>query len=60
MKIKRQDKNSLAADKLLSYGGEVHGFLDDLLVTRDRFQVDRCEKRPRILMTLKLGQKDSV
>lgn len=31
----RGDGNSLAAHKLLTYGGEVHRFLDDLLVAGD-------------------------
>lgn len=51
------DGNSLAAHKLLTYGGEVHRFLDDLLVARDWFQVDGCEERPCILMPLKLSKE---
>lgn len=48
----------LAAHKLLTYGGEVHRFLDDLPVAGDRFQVDRCEKRPCILMPLQLSKEN--
>lgn len=52
--------DSLAADELLSYGGEVHRFLDDLLVARDRFQVDGSEKWPRVLMSLQLRKQNPV
>lgn len=52
--------NLLAAHKLLTYGGEVHWFFDDLPVSRDRFQVDRGEKRPCILMAFQLSEQDPV
>lgn len=51
--------NLLAAHKLLAYGGEVHGLLDDFSVAGDRFQVDGCEERPCILMPLQLSKKYS-
>lgn len=54
------DGNLLAAHKLLTYGGEVHRFLDDLPVSRDRFQVDGCEKRPCILMAFQLSKQHPV
>lgn len=56
----RSDGNLLAAHKLLTYGGEVHWFLDDLPVSRDRFQVDRGEKRPCILMAFQLSEQNPV
>lgn len=54
----RSEGNLLAAHKLLTYGGEVHRFLDDLPVAGDRFQVDGCEKRPCILMPLQLSKEN--
>lgn len=57
---KRSDGDLLAAHKLLTYGGEVHRFLDDLPVARDRFLVDGCEKRPCILMPLQLSKEYPV
>ena len=53
----KSEGNLLAAHKLLTYGGEVHRFLDDLPVAGDRFQVDGCEKRPCILMPLQLSKE---
>ena len=49
--------NSLAAHKLLTYGGEVHWLLDDLPVARDWLQVDGWEERPCILMPLQLSKE---
>lgn len=59
-KTQGSDGNLLAAHKLLTYGGKVHWFLDDLPVSRDRFQVDRGEKRPCILMAFQLSEQHPV
>lgn len=49
----------LVVGELFSDGGEVHGLLDDLPVSRDGFLVDGREKGPSVLMGLQLSQKHS-
>ncbi len=51
--------NILVVGELFSDGGEVHGLLDDLPVSRDGFVVDRCEEGPSVLVGLQLSQQHS-
>lgn len=51
--------NILVVGELFSDGGEVHGFLDDLPVSRYGFVVDWCKEGPGILMGLQLSQQHS-
>lgn len=51
--------NILVVGEFFSDGGEVHGLLDDFLVSRHSFVVDRVEEGPRVLMGLQLSQQHS-
>lgn len=55
----KTNKHILVVGELLSDGGEVHGLLDNLPVSRDGFLVDRREERPSVLMGLQLSQQHS-
>lgn len=52
--------NLLVVGEFFSDGGEVHGLLDDLPVSWDRFMVDWFEEGPSMWMGLKLRQQLSV
>lgn len=51
--------NILIVGELLSDGGEVHGLLNDLPVSRHSFEVDWGEEGPRVLVGFEFVQQHS-
>lgn len=54
------NRHSLAADELLTDGGEVHGLFDDFPVSGDGLEVDGREEGPGVLMALQFSQEDPL